>query len=115
MFALTELHQFYLLNQPTDMRGSFDALSGKVLNVLGRNPISGEVFIFVNRHKNRMKLLQWQSGGFVLYYKRLEKGTFSVFDKTDPGQEVRLSYTDLTMLIYGIERRNIQKTKRFCK
>jgi len=57
------------------MRKSFDGLSGIVQSQLNRNPTSGEVFIFVNRRRNRVKLLKWEQGGFILYYKRLESGT----------------------------------------
>jgi hypothetical protein len=56
-----------------DMRKSFEGLSG-----LGREPASGEIFIFVNRRRSLLKLLHWQPGGFVLYYKRLEQGTFAL-------------------------------------
>lgn len=115
MFALTESHRFYLLNIPTDMRKSFDTLSGLVHSKLGRNPLSGEVFVFVNKSRNRMKLLHWQGGGFVLYYKRLEKGTFEVFRPHDKEVELSISYAELTMIIHGIQRGNIQKRKRFSK
>ena len=60
------------------MRKSFDALSGLVRNELDRDPASGEVYVFVNRSRSCIKLLHWESGCFVLYYKRLEKGTFTV-------------------------------------
>ena len=56
------------------MRKSFDALSGLVRNELQREPTSGEVYVFVNRSRTCIKLLHWESGGFVLYYKRLEQG-----------------------------------------
>jgi len=78
MFALTESHRFFVFSQVTDMRKSFDALCGVVRMGLCRNPLSGEVFVFVNRKRNMMKLLHWQQGGFVLYFKRLEKGTFEI-------------------------------------
>jgi len=59
------------------MRKSFNGLSGLVRDELGRNPAGGEVFIFLNRRRTLLKLLHWESGGFVLYYKRLEEGTFA--------------------------------------
>ena len=52
MFSLNQNHQFYLYHQPTDMRKSFDGLSGLVITKLGRNPLSGEVFVFINRRRN---------------------------------------------------------------
>jgi len=111
MFALTESYRFYLYTKPTDMRKSFDGLSGLVINGMNRNPLSGDVYIFVNKKRNLMKLLHFTFGGFVLYYKRLEKGTFQInfYDKTE------ISYTQLTMIIAGIEVQNIRKRKRFSK
>jgi len=67
-----------MFGQPTDMRKGFDGLSGLIINKLGKNPIDGSVYIFINRRRDRMKLLVWQSNGFVLYYKRLESGTFEI-------------------------------------
>lgn len=113
MFALTESHSFFFFSKPTDMRKSFDALCGLVRGGMGRNPISGEVFVFTNRKRNMMKLLHWQQGGFVLYFKRLEKGTFEV-PKTK-NDEFRISYTKLSMIIAGFSVRNIQKRNRYCK
>ena len=68
MFALTSENIFHLYSQPTDMRKSFDALSGLVLNNLDYNPINGEVFIFINKSRDKIKLLQWQGSGYLLYY-----------------------------------------------
>jgi transposase len=78
MFALSSENRFHLYSQPTDMRKSFDGLSGVVQNILGRNPCNGDVFIFINKRRDKIKLLHWQGAGFILYYKRLEKGTFEL-------------------------------------
>ncbi|WP_159634659.1 IS66 family insertion sequence element accessory protein TnpB [Sphingobacterium composti Ten et al. 2007 non Yoo et al. 2007] len=59
-----------------DMRKSFDGLCGLIISVMQRQPTSGEVFVFLNRSRTHIKLLHWEHGGFVLYYKRLESGTF---------------------------------------
>jgi len=60
------------------MRKSFDSLRGLVINDLDQNPDNGTVYIFINKVRNKVKLLHWQSGGFMLYYKRLESGTFEL-------------------------------------
>jgi len=60
------------------MRKGFDGLSGLVHSELGRRPVSGEVFIFVNHQRDKIKMLHWEQGGFVLYYKRLERGTLEL-------------------------------------
>ncbi|WP_185956458.1 IS66 family insertion sequence element accessory protein TnpB [Changchengzhania lutea] len=60
------------------MRKSFDSLRGLVINDLDQNPDNGTVYIFINKVRNKVKLLHWQTGGFMLYYKRLESGTFEL-------------------------------------
>ena len=91
------------------MRKSFNGLSGLVINELKRSPISGEVFIFLNRKRTHLKMLHWESGGFVLYYKRLEKGTFSAPEIYDNGE---ISWWDLVLMIEGISvKKRVQKLR----
>lgn len=78
MIALSSVLTFELYLPPTDMRKSFDSLRGLILQELGQSPSDGTVYIFINKARNKIKLLHWQSGGFVLYYKRLESGNFEV-------------------------------------
>ena len=73
MFGLGSSLRFYPYAGVTDMRKNFDGLGGLVQSKLDRSPTSGEVFIFINRRRDRVKLLRWETGGFVLYYKRLEQ------------------------------------------
>ena len=76
MFSLNDSMRYWLYTEPTDMRKSFHTLSGVVRDRMGRNPLDGDVYIFINRNRNRMKLLHWEPGGLVLYPKMLERGTF---------------------------------------
>ena len=78
MFSLSSSHCYHLYRGACDMRKSFNGLSGLGRAGLGRDPASGEVFVFLNRRRTLLKLLHWESGGFVLYYKRLEQGTFTL-------------------------------------
>lgn len=93
------------------MRKSFDGLSGLVSNELGRDPLSGEVFVFLNRNKTFIKLLHWESGGFVLYYKRLEKGTFSLPEIKE--NETVLQWPELVLMIEGIQVEKIKRKLRY--
>lgn len=113
MFALTTSHQFLLYRRITDFRKGFDGLCGLVRNELERDPTSGEVFVFVNRARNRVKLLQWQSGGFVLYYKRLEKGTISLPNLSSQETSCSLSWSDLVMMIEGISVEKVVRKVRY--
>ena len=109
MFSLTSSFLYYLCREPTDMRKSFDGLSGIVQGQLERNPTSGEVFIFINRRKNKVKLLRWEQGGFILYYKRLERGTFELPTFTGDALSCQMSWPGLMLMIEGI---SIEKSKQ---
>jgi transposase len=113
MFALTAENTFHLYSHPTDMRKSFDALSGLVLNNLGYNPINGEVFIFINKSRDKIKLLRWQGSGYLLYYKRLEKGTFELPRYDSSVGSITLSYAQMVMIMDGLSIRNLQKRIRY--
>ncbi|MBU1900802.1 IS66 family insertion sequence element accessory protein TnpB [Patescibacteria group bacterium] len=95
------------------MRKSFDGLCGIISGQLGRSAMCGDVFVFINKPRNRIKLLKWEPGGFVLFYKRLERGTFElpVFKNHDLAQPV--DYGELAMIITGISMRYAKKRTRF--
>lgn len=109
MLSLTSSNQYYLYSSPTDMRGSFDSLCGIVRDKLGRSPTSGEVYIFLNRRRTQIKLLHWEHGGFVMYYKRLERGNFEL-----PSQNSGyLTWTELVMMIEGVSLKEIKMRHRY--
>jgi transposase len=112
MFSLGSSHRYLLYSQPTDMRKSFDALCGIVRNELKRDPLGGEVFLFLNRGRTHLKLLHWESGGLVLYYKRLERGTFAPPSLTDANGS--LTYPQLVLLIEGITIQKSTQKRRWC-
>jgi transposase len=113
MFTLSSYQKFNLFSQPTDIRKGFNGLSGIVSNILEDNPRSGEVFIFINKTRDKIKLLQWQGGGFVLYYKRLEQGTFELPQYDNLEGSIMLSYTKMAMMIDGLSIKNIADRKRY--
>lgn len=77
MLSINHSTRVFICSQVIDMRYSFDALSGLVTKHFGMNPLSGHIFVFFSRRRDRMKLLFWDTDGFALFYKRLERGTFS--------------------------------------
>ncbi len=78
MFSLDREHTYWLFSEPTDMRKSFYTLGGLVTNRMGADPRNGDVYIFVNRRHNRIKLLHYEKGGMVIYSKMLDRGTFGM-------------------------------------
>lgn len=92
------------------MRKGFDGLCGLVNSEVGRVATSGEVFIFLNRARTHLKMLHWEPGGFVLYHKRLERGTFPLPQKIISGN---ISWTDLVLMIEGIQILKSSRRKRF--
>ena len=115
MFALTSSCCYYLYHKPTDMRKSFDGLSGIVRSQLHRNATSGEVFIFINNRRDRIKLLRWEEGGFILYYKRLESGTLELPSFDSASLTCTMSWAELVMMIEGISIKDTRRRKRFSK
>lgn len=110
--------RIYLCTLPTDMRKGFDTLAALVKDFLGQDPLSGHLFLFVGRARDRLKILYWDVDGFALWYKRLEEGTFRTprmaSEAAGPyGQAVELKASELAMLLEGIDLRSLKRTKRF--
>jgi transposase len=117
MLSLSLPGRVFLYTLPTDMRKSFDSLCGLVEQQLGRDPLSGDLFVFRSKRGDRLKLLFWDEDGLVLYYKRLEVGTF-VLPQAD-GQRGQvgehglvLKPAELAMLLAGIDL-NAKRHKRY--
>ena len=93
------------------MRKGFDGLSGLVRNSLDRDPLSGEVYIFLNRSRTLVKLLHWEGGGLVIYYKRLEKGIFQPPEGMEAGG--KLLWSSLVLMVEGIRILESRQLPRF--
>lgn len=101
---------YYLYDQPTDMRKSFNTLGVIVVSAMGLALQSGAGFVFINKRKTHLKMLMWEGDGFSLYYKRLEQGTFEHLRGLD---SYRLTYENLLLILQGIETKKIRRRKRF--
>ena len=112
MFSLGSSHTYYLYQEPTDMRKSFDSLSGLVRAQMNTDPFNGSVYVFVNKQRNMIKLLHWEAGGFTLYYKRLEKGQLELPDPTQ-NKQVQIRWSDLVLIVEGIRLKSVQRDTRF--
>ena len=106
MLSIPGDRAIYLYLSPTDMRRSFHGLCGKIYAHLG-NPADGAYYVFINRMKTHVKILFWDGDGLVIYYKRLEKSTFSL-PKAE-GDKIKLDRRQLTMLLEGIEPLKVKR------
>jgi transposase len=107
--------RYYIHSSFVDMRKGFDGLCGIVRNEFNLSPLNGEIFIFMNRRRDLVKILHWQADGFAIFYKRLEKGTFEIPKSTPEKSGVGLVITpqQLQLILAGIQLSSIKKRKRF--
>lgn len=113
MLSLGPQHRYFLYLGSADMRKGFDGLSGLVSSSLSGDPLSGDVFLFVNRRRDRMKLLVWDRSGFVLWYKRLETGTFELPKPKEGEASVGISWRNLVLILEGVKLDSVVQRKRF--
>lgn len=112
MLSISPVQRYFIYSGLADMRKGFDSLSGLVRSEFKMNPLSGDVFIFLSRSKNKIKLLQWQRDGFAIYYKRLERGTFELPVNIE-GSAALISSQNLMLIMEGIKLSSIKKHKRY--
>jgi transposase len=103
--------RMFLYRGLADMRKGFEGLSGMVEEHFTENLFSGALFIFVNRRRDRVKILYWDSGGLALWYKRLERGTFRLPAGRE-GEAVELTSAELSMLLEGITPLRVERRYR---
>jgi transposase len=113
--------RIFLCTQPTDMRKSFDGLTGLVQQCFGQDPLTGHLFLFLNRRRDRLKILSWERDGLVIWYKRLEAGTFQQLDptahagRTAGSAGIELTTTELALLLTGIDLTTARRRKRYAR
>ena len=110
MLSLPASIRIFVSRDAVDFRKAHDGLLAVIRDAFGDDPFDGSLFVFLNRSRDRVKLLQWDRDGFWLHYKRLEQGTFKLDVKTD-GARCEVSRAQLAMLIEGIdlEKRKIRQ------
>jgi len=110
MLSFPSAVKIYLCSEPADMRRSFDSLAMMVKNIIRQDPLSGHIFVFSNRRSDRLKLLYWDRDGFAIWYKRLEKGIFSL-PKSDESNLI--NHRQLSMMLEGIDISYVRLKRRF--
>jgi transposase len=111
MLMLSRSVRVFIAAEATDMRRSFDRLAEMTRHVIGQDPLAGHFFVFFNRPRDRVKILVWERGGFAIWYKRLEEGSF----KLPPLQNgvIELDAAELTLILEGIELAGAKKQPRY--
>jgi transposase len=113
MLSLSSVIKIYLHAEPVNLHYAFDRLAGIVREEMGQDPLSGHLFVFRNRRGDRVKLLFWDDDGWAIFYKRLERGVFKFPVVAPETRAVKVSATDLSLLLWGIEPTSVRRQKRF--
>lgn len=114
MLTLPASVRIYVAAEAVDLRRGFDGLAAATRGVIGADPLSGHVFVFLNARRNRVKLLVWDRTGYVLLYKRLERGTFALPTQPAAGRRhVELDAGELGLMLEGLDLRGARRRTRY--
>jgi transposase len=113
MIGLTHPVRIFLHAPATDLRKGFDALSGLVTSAFTQDPMSGHLFLFVNRRRDRLKILYWDRDGLAIWYKRLETGSFQLPSAPRDAVSIEMTPTQLALILSGIDLNSARQRKRY--
>jgi transposase len=113
MLAVTSTARIYLYTKNVDMRRSFDGLYAIVQSEFTRDIRLGDYFMFINRRRDRIKIIWWDRDGLAIFMKRLEAGTFQRLECASDSKSLLIDQAQLTMLLSGIDASNIKRRKRY--
>lgn len=114
MLSLPPSVRLFVARDATDMRKAFDGLAALVRDTMREDPLSGHLFVFLNRRKDRVKILWWDRSGFLLLAKRLEMGRFTLPRAADADTKtLKLTSTELALVLDGIDLTGARRSKRF--
>jgi transposase len=106
--------RIYIAAEPIDLRRGFDGLAAATREVIRENPLNGHLFVFLNRRKNRVKVLMWDRTGYLLLYKRLERGTFFLPTVPKPGaRHVEVDAGELGLMMEGVDLKDARRRERW--
>lgn len=101
MLSVAQAASIYVYTRPTDMRKGFDGLCGIIREQFAADPLDGSLFLFINRRRDRVKILYWDRDGLALWYKRLEAGSLEQIESGD-SVSIQIDGTQLAMLLGGV-------------
>jgi transposase len=112
MLGLPNGAKIYFCSQSVDLRKGFDGLCQVVAQHIEKNVLDGGLYLFVNRRRDRIKALWWEPGGLVLWYKRLERGTFEMPRASEGQAHATIDATQLAMLIGGVPLASARRRRK---
>ena len=115
MIALPPQIRVFLYRLPTDMRKSFNGLVALTESALKQDPLSGSLFVFVNRRRDRIKILYWGQIGFCIWYQQLQKGTYQLpaADVLEELETIEVTRSQLSLILDGIDLSSARQRTRF--
>lgn len=115
MIALPSQIRVFLYRRPTDMRKSFNGLVALTESELKQDPLSGSFFVFVNRRRDRIKILYWGQTGFCIWYQQLQQGTYQLpsHDSLDEQDTLEVTRSQLSLILDGIDLSSVRQRRRF--
>ena len=113
MIPFTSNQRYFVYTGITDFRKGYDGLYGMIKTIMESNPLSGDVYVFLNRRHNQIRMLVYDRGGLVLLSKRLERGTFEILKTESTSNKISVNYTQLMCIMEGIKLQTIQFRKRY--
>ena len=113
LLHVSDQRSYHLYRKETDMRKGFNLLCGIVTNELGRQVMSGDAFIFINKLRTHLKLLVYEQGGFTIFYRRLEQGAFEVPAFDLDARSMQVTSDQLHFILRGIPLKEIKYRKRY--
>jgi transposase len=112
MLSLAAGLKIYVYTPATDMRKGINGLCGIVRSELGTDPTNGSLYLFINRRRDRLKILHFDGGGFWLYYRLLEAGTFEELSADGDSRHLQMDATQLSMLLSGVSLKAWQRRRK---
>lgn len=110
MLTLPSSVRIYVAAEPLDLRLGFDGLAAATRRLIEQSPLSGHLFVFLNRRRNRVKILVWDRTGYLLVYKRLERGTFELPTQPAVGRRhVEIDAGELGLMLEGLDLRGARR------
>ena len=113
MIHISDKCRYLLYNANTDMRKSFHGLAAIVIYKMQRNVLDGDIYFFISKRRNAIKLLRFETDGFAIFYKRLEKGTFEIPSHDHGSTAMLLTDNELIFILKGVALKRIKYRPRY--